>query len=260
MTGSEDALVAFYRSIDEASRLSDGRGRVELIRTQQLLRAALGAAPLRILDIGGGAGVHAAWLVEDGHDVALLDLVPEHVAAATASGLDARVGDARDLPFDDRSADAVLLLGPLYHLPDPRDRARALGEALRVLRPGGLLAAAGISRLAVLLDWAATGRLADPAARAVVDRILTVGRDDTGAGGVFSFCTAAELEGELRAAGLRDVAVRPVEGPAIWSLRPGAAADDPRVDAVLWAADAAERQEGAIAATVHLLGLGRRPA
>jgi SAM-dependent methyltransferase len=153
----------------------------------------------------------------------------------------------------------VLLLGPLYHLPEHRDRALALSEAMRVLRPGGLLAAAGITPLAVLLDWAALGRLADPAARAVVDRILTAGRDDTGAGGVFVFTTPTRLEAEVRAAGAERVTVRAVEGPAVWTVPLGAPADHPQVEPALWAADAADGQEGAAAASSHLLALARRP-
>jgi SAM-dependent methyltransferase len=181
------------------------------------------------------------------------------VAAARRRGLSARVGDARALPFDDGSAEVVLLLGPLYHLPEPGDRALALAEAMRVLQPGGLLAAAGIAPLAVLLDWAALGRLAEPGARVVVDRILATGRDDTGAGGVFVFHTPSRLEEEVRAAGAADVRVHAVEGPAIWTVPLGAPADHPHLDSVLWAAEAADGQEGAAAASSHLLALGRKP-
>ena len=63
--------------------------------------------------------------------------------------------------------DVVLLLGPLYHLPDRADRMTALREARRVLRPGGVLAVAAVSRMAVPLDWFRTGQFAEPQARTV---------------------------------------------------------------------------------------------
>jgi ubiquinone/menaquinone biosynthesis C-methylase UbiE len=84
--------------------------------------------------------------------------VPLHVEQA---GLGV-VGDARELPFDDASADAVLLLGPLYHLIEAVDRLAALREARRVLTPGGVLAAATISRLASTFDGFGRGYFADP--------------------------------------------------------------------------------------------------
>lgn len=103
--------------------------------------------------------MHARWLAADGYEVHLVDPVPAHVEAAAAlPGVSAELGDARQLSAQDRSADVVLLLGPLYHLTEPADRARALTEAQRVLRPGGLVAAAAISRYLSLLEAGTTGR------------------------------------------------------------------------------------------------------
>jgi SAM-dependent methyltransferase len=87
-----------------------------------------------------------------GYSVRLRDIVPLHIEQAVSSAgvsdpaLDGAVGDARDLDLADESAGAVLLLGPLYHLPEGADRARSLAEARRVPRPGGVLFAAAISR------------------------------------------------------------------------------------------------------------------
>ncbi|MGW2145578.1 class I SAM-dependent methyltransferase [Nonomuraea bangladeshensis] len=81
--------------------------------------------PARVLDVGGGIGVHAEWLSADCYAVELLDPVPRHVQrAARLAGVSAPLGDARPLPVADASQDAVLLLGPLYHLPDRADRVR----------------------------------------------------------------------------------------------------------------------------------------
>ncbi|GAB3999084.1 hypothetical protein GCM10029992_26850 [Glycomyces albus] len=84
----------------------------------------------------------------------LIDPVESQVAvAAELPGVTARVGDVRDLPCDADSSDAVLLMGPLYHLTEPDDRVRALREARRVVRDGGTVAAVTIDRAAGWADW-----------------------------------------------------------------------------------------------------------
>ncbi|MEV4333334.1 class I SAM-dependent methyltransferase [Streptomyces sp. NPDC049597] len=68
-----------------------------------------------------------------------------------ATGASAELGDARALTAAGSTYDVVLLLGPLYHLLDREDRLKALAEAGRVVRPGGLVAAATIGRYASLV-------------------------------------------------------------------------------------------------------------
>ncbi|MBB3726931.1 class I SAM-dependent methyltransferase [Nonomuraea dietziae] len=151
-------LLAYYEQDREHGRLREGRDRLEFWRTQDVLRRSLRPAPARVLDVGGGTGVHAEWLVADGYEVELLDPVPLHVERASElAGVTARLGDARELPVPDASVDAVLLLGPLYHLAERSDRVRALAEARRAVRPGGLVAAATINRYAAVHDMVHTG-------------------------------------------------------------------------------------------------------
>lgn len=255
---NDAALIEFYVQRDESTRLTGQEGRVELLRTQALLRQRLRPAE-RILDVGGADGVYATWLSHDGHDVEIVDVVPHHVQRARQRGLRAQVGDARDLPYDDASFDVVLLLGPLYHLSTARERARCLEEAHRVLRPDGLLAAAAVSRLSVALDHLRKGRYGDPGFRSAAHRISTTGRDDTGYGaGLFYFHTPTELTDELSSAGFDDIAVHGVEGPAWPLIDVDAAADHPLVVHVLEIADMADAEPGAIAASAHMLAFGRR--
>lgn len=164
MTGdrSEDGrlsreVLEYYQQGREAGRLPEVN-QLEFVRTQAILTARLPTAPAVILDVGGGPGVYACWLATCGYEVHLMDPVPLHVAQALEASTrrpghpigSARVGDARRLAHVDQSTDVVLLLGPLYHLTDRADRLRALREAHRVLRPGGVLFAVGISRFASL--------------------------------------------------------------------------------------------------------------
>ena len=136
----------YEEQFDESARLTtrSAQGPLEHQRIQELIAEHL--AEGRVIDVGGGAGVHARSLLDRGHRVTLVDPVRDHVRSAAERGVDARVGDARSLPFAADSFDAALLLGPLYHLADRADRLQALGEAARVVRSGGWVFAAGLSR------------------------------------------------------------------------------------------------------------------
>lgn len=257
MTGpAASALEDFYAAKDESRRLGCGAGCVERLRTQELLRATLPPPPVRILDIGGADGAHAAWLQQEGYDVEIVDVIPAHVDRARARGLAAHQGDARSLAYDEDSADVVLLLGPLYHLGDRADRVQALREARRVLRPRGLLAAAAVSRLAVALDWLHKGKRIDAEARATIERIVACGHDEAG-GGIFYFHTAAELGREIAEAGFDVTAVRGIEGPAWPLLDPRCPPEDPLVAQVADVARLADRDGATVAASAHLLALAR---
>lgn len=251
---------AYYAALGETDRLTrTAAGRLEFDRTRELIGRHLppGAA-LEILDVGGATGAHAAWLAALGHRVEVVDPVAAQVeVAARLPGVSARVGDARDLHRDDASCDVVLLLGPLYHLADAGDRARALAEARRVTRPGGVVAAATIARHASLLDLAVTGRL-DAAAQARVARTLADGRHDPALGFTDAwFARAEQVVVEFAAAGLPGARTFGIEGPGFLGLRAWEAAGGEvpeRVYAgVLAAARAVESEPTAVGAGSHLL-------
>jgi SAM-dependent methyltransferase len=96
-------------------------------------------SPRRVLEVGGGQGEIAEWIVrETGAELEFVDLSPRMVELAHARGLDAQVGDVQDLPFADASFDCAVAAWMLYHVPDID---RAVTELARVLSPGGRLVA-----------------------------------------------------------------------------------------------------------------------
>ncbi|GAA4184378.1 class I SAM-dependent methyltransferase [Streptosporangium oxazolinicum] len=208
-------LLAYYEQDREDGRLRAGRGRLEFWRTQDVLRRVLPPAPADVLDVGGGTGVHAEWLTADGYRVELIDPMPLHVErAARLDGVTARQGDARQLPVPDESVDAVLLLGPLYHLTDRADRVRALAEAVRVVRPGGLVAAATISRYAAVHDMIYQGsylleEYREVACSAALDGVISHVRS-----GFTGYChDPDDVPAEFADAGLPDIARYGLQGP-----------------------------------------------
>jgi SAM-dependent methyltransferase len=219
-----------------------------------------------VYDVGGAAGVYARWLADQGYAVRLFDVYPPHVEQATAEAgrgapFAVTLADARELPAPDRSADAVLLLGPLYHLTARADRIAALTEARRVLRPGGFVAAAAISRYASLLDGVFRRFFEQPGYAEMVDRTLATGQHEPPPGADWFtrsyFHQPDELRGELTAAGFGEVDVLGVEGPGVWAADLAERHADPAAwRQVLDAAARTERDPATIGLSSHLLGFG----
>jgi SAM-dependent methyltransferase len=244
----------------EAGRLGrSAHGRLEFLRTKELLRSVLPTAPSMVLDVGGATGVHAAWLAADGHTVHLIDVVPAHVATASLlPGVTASVGDARALSAADGSADAILLLGPLYHLTDAADRATALAEARRVLRPGGVLAAGAISRYLSLLETGTTGQFTE-SRTASIRAVVADGTYDGHVGFMPAhFHTSGELAGEMTGAGFTDVTVYGVEGPAWPALDMAGERFEELAPSALRCARLVQTDPLMINASAHLLAIARR--
>jgi SAM-dependent methyltransferase len=109
---------------------------------QDVVLAALAEKrPARIVEVGCGTGVFAARCARElGCDVVALDSSPAMVEETRARGVEAVLGDVRDLPFEDGAFDCAVALWMLHHV-DGRDRA--IGELARVLRPRGRLIATG---------------------------------------------------------------------------------------------------------------------
>jgi ubiquinone/menaquinone biosynthesis C-methylase UbiE len=273
----DPSITDYYDRSPEEARLEQGPFQLEQARTRELIRRFAPPPPGTVVDVGGAAGAYALWLVEAGYEVHLVDAVPRLVAEArrrsAAAGLplaSCRVGDARALEMPDETADVVLLLGPLYHLTDAADRSRAVSEAARVLKRGGWLFAAAISRWASALDGLARDLLEDPRFARIVEQDLRDGQHRNLTDRIDYFTTAyfhrpEELADEVRGAGagagLALSGVYGVEGPG-WMLPdvPERMAHVGRRAALLNVARLLEREPAVVGASAHLLAVAQRTA
>lgn len=260
-----------YSAGNEGKRLLAGAGRIELERTQILLKRYLPSPPATILDIGGGTGVYAFWLAQLGYEVHLVDAMPLHIEQAQqqqtqseAKLASLKVGDARKLDFADNSAEAALLPGPLYHLTERQDRIKALQEAWRVLRKDGIVFAVGISRFASLLDGMTGGELADPEFRRIVEQDLVDGQHRNPSNHPAYFTTTFfhhpdELKAEVQEAGFQLEKIVGIEGPA-W-LAPYVVQnwdDENQHRYFLNMIEQVEEEPALLGASAHIMAIGRK--
>ena len=276
--GLDEDVLAYYASRVEDRRLQQGIGQLEFLRTQEILSRYLPSPPGVIYDVGGGTGVYSCWLARKGYEVHLLELSPEHVAkASTASEnqpehplTSIEVADARELDRPDRSADVLLLMGPLYHLIKREDRLRALKEASRVLNPNGLLFAAGITRFGNALWGLST--YGSPNWYLDEDEFMGMVMGELNEGQHFRpdkypdfiprsyFHLPGDLRGEIEEAGFAFKRILAVEGPGwivpnfdnIWS-------DDARREKILEIVRVVEEEPSIMGMSPHFMVIARKP-
>ncbi len=224
------SIVSFYGEFDEDARLRGAFGELEFARTCEVVRTALPASPATVLDLGGACGPYAFWMAGRGYVVDLVDLVPRHLELANARQKSSatklrsiQLGDARSLAVPGTEYDFVLLHGPLYHLPSPRDRRSVLLECSRILKANGALLAFAISRYAGLLYALPRGLVFDERYRAMIRSELASGCRANRPEGMQTFPTAYfhtsdELVSEIQLAGLAVECRGGVAGP-VWQER-----------------------------------------
>jgi ubiquinone/menaquinone biosynthesis C-methylase UbiE len=215
-------IIEHYSRGNEENRLTGIS--LEKIRTQEIIKRHIPEPPAKVLDVGGANGVYSFWLSQNGYEVHLIDIVPLHIEQAKEYSEQTKiqlnsciVGDARELPFSDSCFDVVLLMGPLYHLTEKRDRLKALNEAKRVLKPGGIVICAVISRFGSMLEGFHYGLVSDPQFVTMMNRDLICGqhRNEYKKEGYFTTAFLhhpEELKEEIADSGIDLVGLFAVEG------------------------------------------------
>ena len=155
-----DIVKKFYNRQVEHEWTRAERHPIEFEITKRLLLRNLPKPPAKILDLGGGPGHYSFWLTRLGYSVTLFDLSEENITFAREKDthndehIDSFiVGNALDLNnLNENKYDAVLIMGPLYHLTEKANREKVIKNALRVLKPNGIIASTFISAYAPIID------------------------------------------------------------------------------------------------------------
>lgn len=137
-------VIDFYNKYDEDGRLMKRSRMPEYLTTMRFIEKYL-KPDSKILEIGAGTGRYSIALAEKGYDVTSVELVPHNIdimkkKVKPEHKIQINEGNACDLSFlDDNTFDIVLLLGPMYHLFNEEDKHKALSEAIRVAKKGGVI-------------------------------------------------------------------------------------------------------------------------
>ena len=150
-------IIDFYNHYDEDRRLELKHGTVEFLTTMRYIEKYIKTGD-RVLEIGAGTGRYSHALARRGYDVDAVELVEHNIEVfrqntLPGENISVTQGNALDLSaFPDNGYDVTLLLGPLYHLYKREDKLRALREAIRVTKQGGVIFAAYVISDGCLLD------------------------------------------------------------------------------------------------------------
>lgn len=277
-TIDDDVLRGYNKGI-EKDRLRTDLGLIEFARTCEILLEMLPSSPAIIYDIGGGYGEYSWWLANKGYDVYLYDIAEKNIEMSGSLAAEypscnlktAEVADARSINRPDNSADAILLFGRLYHVVEYDERQLVLKECFRLLKKGGLLFTAAITRCATTL-WALTTYGAKNEILGNADFIEMISREIkdgqhikkqnsnySGMGRSF-FYLPGELHGEIDVAGFSDTDIHGVIGPA-W-LVPNLDEqweNDERRENIMRIVRLLEKEASIMGVSTHLLSISKKP-
>lgn len=159
----QEILNNFYNEdCDEDTRLESQHGQVEFLTTVKYIEKYL-KPESKILEVGAGTGRYSLYYANKGYDVTAIEYVQHNVDILKSKineeiKIVAEQGDAVDLSrFSDNTFDITLVLGPLYHLYEDKDINKAIEEAIRVTKKGGIIAIAYLTSDSIMIDWALMG-------------------------------------------------------------------------------------------------------
>lgn len=217
-------IYEHYKEINEHGRLDRVKGILEFERSKQIIERYLKNDKMKILDIGGATGKYAYWLADLGHDVTLIDPMPNLIEIAKSNFKSnfinlIEVGDVRNLSAKENTFDLIICFGPFYHLTEHSERRKAFKELLRTLKNGGILLSAGISKyVSFIQSGLFDGMIEVPEFKSIIDQDLIDGQHRNTVDNSTYFTTSIfmepkQLTNETIEAGFEDVDCIAVEGP-----------------------------------------------
>ena len=151
-------LTEYYNTYDEDERLRTKHGQVEFLTTMRYIDKYLKKG-MRVLEVGAGTGRYSLSIAEKGFEVEAIELIQHNIEICKRNmtencTLNIRHGNAIDLSvYDDEAFDITLVLGPLYHLFNDKDKKQAISEAIRVTKKQGVIFVAYCMNDATIINW-----------------------------------------------------------------------------------------------------------
>ena len=220
-------LELYYNKFNEEKRLDSRHGQVEFVTSMKYIHKYLEElervkekSQIAILDVGAATGRYSVPLAEEGYDVTAVELVKHNLARLKAKGSSVKAyqGNAMKLKrFEDDSFDLVLVFGPMYHLHSKEDKLKALAEAKRVVRPGGVILVAYIMNEYSVITYAFKERhILEGMANGMLDESFHCTQK---ANDLYSFVRTEDIEALNKEAGLERLEIIAADGAANY-IRP----------------------------------------
>lgn len=220
-------LELYYNKFNEEKRLDSRHGQVEFITSMKYIHKYLNVieqdkpkSEIKILDVGAATGRYSVPLAEEGYDVTAVELVKHNLARLKAKGSSVKAyqGNAMRLKrFEDNSFDAVLVFGPMYHLHEKEEKMKALSEAKRVVRPGGIVFVAYIMNEYSFITYAIKEKhIKEAMEQGMLDEKFHCTKS---ANELYSFVRTEDIENLNQEAGLERVQLIAADGAANY-IRP----------------------------------------
>ncbi len=210
-------LEAYYNKFCEEKRLTRRHGNVEYITSMKYIHKYLELLPkeAKILDIGAGTGRYSVALAEEGYDVTAVELVKYNLGILKQKGSSVKAyqGTALNLKrFEDNMFDLTLLFGPMYHLYTKEDKIKALSEAKRVTKQGGIiLVAYCMNEYSIVLHGFKDGYIRESIQNGKVDAMFRVTPKPED---LYDYVRVEDIDSYNEAVGLKRLLIVAADGPA----------------------------------------------
>lgn len=215
-------LEEYYNKFCEDKRLTRKHGQVEYITSMKYIHKYLKELPpdAKILDVGAGTGRYSIALAEEGYDVTAIELVKYNlgILKQKSDKVKAYQGTALKLKrFEDDTFDMTLVFGPMYHLYTFEDKVKALSEAKRVTKPGGIILVAYVmNEYSILVHGFKDNYIKESLEKGKVsDDFHVIAEPED----LYDYVRLEDIEKYNEAAGLERIQIVAADGPANY-MRP----------------------------------------